>query len=95
MNDRDAAIALYHRYIAEVTASVPPERLLVFSVDQGWAPLCEFLNVPVPTTPFPNVNDRTAVKQTLRQLTRGTCVIVGLATAAVSGLGYLAVQLLS
>lgn len=95
MNDRDAAIAAYQKHIDDVKASVSPERLLVFSVEQGWTPLCEFLGVPVPTTPFPNVNDRTAIKQPLRQLTRGAYVIVGLAAAAVSGLGYLAYQLLS
>ncbi|MCA9698204.1 MAG: hypothetical protein KC431_11820, partial [Myxococcales bacterium] len=27
-------------------------------VKQGWAPLCEFLGVPVPDLPFPHVNDR-------------------------------------
>ena len=95
MGDRDAAIALYQRHIDEVKASVPPERLLVFSVEQGWTPLCEFLGVPVPATAFPNVNDRAAIKQTLRQLTRGAYVIVGVAAAALSGLGYLAYQLLS
>ncbi len=95
MDDRDAAIALYRQHIEEVQASVPPERLLVFSVEQGWPPLCEFLDVAVPATTFPNVNDRAAIRQTLRQLTRGAYVIVGVAAAALSGLGYLAYQLLS
>ena len=31
-------------------------RLLVFSVDQGWEPLCKFLDVPVPSTPYPLTN---------------------------------------
>jgi hypothetical protein len=35
---------------------VPAERLLVFEASQGWAPLCEFLGQPVPTTEFPRVN---------------------------------------
>jgi Sulfotransferase domain len=39
-----------------VRAAIPPERLLVFDVIQGWAPLCEFLNVPTPDAPFPRVN---------------------------------------
>ena len=95
MDDREAAIAEYHRHVAEVKASAPPERLLVFSADQGWQPLCAFLDVPVPATPFPNVNDRAAIKQTLGNLTRGAYVIVGLATATLGGLGYLALRLLS
>ena len=65
MNNRDKAIAHYHQHIEDVKAAVPADRLLVFSADQGWEPLCEFLGVPVPTTEFPNVNDRAAIKQTL------------------------------
>ena len=39
-----------------VIRDVPPERLLVFNVAEGWEPLCRFLGVPVPETPFPRVN---------------------------------------
>ena len=38
--------------------SIPPERLLVFEVREGWGPLCKFLGVPVPADPFPRVNER-------------------------------------
>jgi hypothetical protein len=41
-----------------VKANVPPERLLVWSVTEGWEPLCEFLEAPVPEEPLPHVNDR-------------------------------------
>jgi hypothetical protein len=41
---------------------VPPEKLLVFEVRQGWGPLCEFLGKPVPEQPFPHVNDTQAFK---------------------------------
>jgi hypothetical protein len=37
-------------------AALPPERLLVFDVTEGWEPLCAFLGVPVPDAPFPHVN---------------------------------------
>ena len=57
MRDREAAIAAFHRQLAEVRAAVPPERLLVFAIGDGWAPLCDFLGVPVPATPFPRLND--------------------------------------
>ena len=29
----------------------------MWSVTEGWEPLCEFLEVPVPDVPFPHVND--------------------------------------
>ncbi len=48
----------FERHNQEVEASVPPGRLLVWSVTEGWGPLCEFLDVPVPTEPLPHVNDR-------------------------------------
>jgi hypothetical protein len=41
----------------EVRQTVPPERLLVWSASDGWDPICEFLDVPVPATPFPHLND--------------------------------------
>ena len=47
------------RHNREVEDSVPHERLLVWSVEEGWGRLCEFLEVPVPRQPFPHVNDRT------------------------------------
>ncbi|MGA7800214.1 MAG: sulfotransferase family protein [Gammaproteobacteria bacterium] len=88
MGDRDKAIAHYHQHIADVRAAVPADRLLVFSVDQGWKPLCEFLDVPVPESEFPSVNDRAAIKKTLNELTRGAYVILGVGAAALAGLIY-------
>lgn len=29
----------------------------VFEVKEGWGPLCQFLDLPVPSEPFPRVND--------------------------------------
>ena len=56
--DRAHTLAIYERHIAEVKAHVPPERLLIFDVKEGWEPLCTFLNVPIPDEPFPHLNDR-------------------------------------
>lgn len=55
---RDASIAAYRRNNAKVRATVPAEKLLVFTPTDGWAPLCRFLGVPVPDTPFPRSNAR-------------------------------------
>lgn len=56
--DKDFAIGKFEAHIAEVKATIPAERLLVMQVADGWAPLCEFLGVPVPDVPFPRSNDR-------------------------------------
>ena len=47
----------YNTLYIQVRALVPPKQLLVFEVKEGWAPLCEFLQLPVPDIPFPNIND--------------------------------------
>ncbi len=56
--DRDSAIAAYRRNNQKVRDEVPAERLLVFNVADGWEPLCRFLKVPVPDTPFPRSHPR-------------------------------------
>ena len=48
----------FRRHTEEVIRTIPPERLLVYEVAQGWEPLCKFLGVPIPATPFPSENSR-------------------------------------
>jgi hypothetical protein len=45
------------RWNREVQEIVPADRLLVWNPKEGWDPLCEFLEIPVPEQPLPNVND--------------------------------------
>jgi hypothetical protein len=56
MNDRAHAISVYNTHVASVRAGIASERLLVFEPQSGWAPLCEFLQCPLPDTPYPLVN---------------------------------------
>jgi sulfotransferase family protein len=82
MNDKAAAIERYHEHIEEIKAAVPPERLLIFKVDQGWEPLCKFLDVEAPKSEFPNVNDRAQVKKTIADITKGAYVFLTIGTIA-------------
>jgi hypothetical protein len=83
MSDKAKAIAHYNAYVDEVKAAVPAGKLLVFKVDQGWAPLCAFLGVPQPATKFPNMNDRAAIKKTIGDVIKGMYVVLaGYAVAA-------------
>ncbi len=88
MNDRAKAIAEYNAHIANVKASVPKDKLLVFTVTEGWNPLCKFLGVKVPPTPFPNVNDRAEVKKIINDITKGAYVILGGIAVVAIALGY-------
>ena len=40
-----------------VKAAIPAAQLLIYQVSEGWGPLCEFLEVPVPQEPLPHAND--------------------------------------
>ena len=58
MHDKDHLIAVYRAHNAEVRAVIPPDRLLVYHVADGWRPLCDFLGVQVPDGETPKVNSR-------------------------------------
>jgi hypothetical protein len=64
--DQDYAISIFNQYIESVKADVPPENLLVFNIKEGWDPLCNFLNAPVPNKPFPHLNDRKTFQNILQ-----------------------------
>jgi hypothetical protein len=69
IDDRAHAIALYEANVAAVRATVPPDRLLVHSLGDGWAPLCAHLGVPVPDVPYPSRNSRQAFAERMRPAT--------------------------
>ena len=54
--NRSKAIARYNEHNAAVMKQVPPGKLLVYNVKDGWEPLCHFLQVPIPEVPFPQTN---------------------------------------
>lgn len=55
--DKKHAIDVFERHNEEVRRTVQPSRLLVYSVKEGWEPLCDFLGVAIPAAQFPRVND--------------------------------------
>ena len=55
--DREKAIKNYLDHHEEVMKHVPPGRLLVYDVKEGWGPLCRFLGVSIPDIPFPHLNE--------------------------------------
>jgi hypothetical protein len=58
LHDRKYMTDHFRDHTRRVTETIPPERLLIYQVSQGWGPLCEFLGVPVPGEPFPSQNSR-------------------------------------
>jgi hypothetical protein len=67
-DDKEFTIDVFNRYNEQVRRVVPPERLLVYEVREGWEPLCAFLGVPVPDgKPFPHVNDAAEFRARVRR----------------------------
>jgi hypothetical protein len=58
MHDRAFMTDYFRRHTEEVRRTIPRDRLLIYETGQGWEPLCRFLGLPVPPTPFPNENSR-------------------------------------
>ncbi|MGB0385024.1 MAG: sulfotransferase family protein [Ardenticatenaceae bacterium] len=73
--ERELIIEEFKRHNAEVQRIVPAEKLLVYSVKEGWEPLCHFLGVPVPDKPFPHVNDRAEMQQRINGMRRISRII--------------------
>ncbi len=86
MTDKEAAIARYEQHIEDVKAAVPASQLLVFSADQGWEPLCDFLGVAVPDIDFPRVNETADMKRLIRLVRWTVRIILLLGVGAVGGL---------
>lgn len=90
--DRDYARKIFEQHEAAVKAEIPAERLLVFHPKEGWEPLCAFLGVPIPDSPFPNVNDRADFKKRVAAFTWlnrapwivGALVVAGAVAAALA-----------
>ena len=78
MDNKQDAINRYNEHILDVKRQVPADRLLIFSVDQGWEPLCEFLGKEVPKTRFPNVNDKAEMKKMIKWVSVFTRIFIAL-----------------
>jgi hypothetical protein len=95
MNNKERAIKRYQEHIEDVKASVPADKLLIFTVTQGWEPLCKFLDVPIPQSEFPNVNDRAQVKKTIADITKGAYLFLAIGVMILAGIIFGIVKFLS
>ena len=56
-------VAAMERWNEQVKQTVPAERLLAWDLRDGWEPLCEFLELPVPDEPLPHLNDSVSFRE--------------------------------
>ncbi|CAG5104153.1 Oidioi.mRNA.OKI2018_I69.chr1.g1118.t1.cds [Oikopleura dioica] len=52
----DGMVDQYENHNRRVQEIVPADRLLVWNPKDGWEPLCQFLNKPIPDSPIPHDN---------------------------------------
>ncbi len=78
----------YHMdYLRKV---VPKDKLMLYSVKEGWGPLCEILRVDVLDEPFPRANDSKVVEELFRhKVTQGLLRWVWVGGVVAVGLGFL------
>jgi hypothetical protein len=70
IDDREHMVETFERHRAEVESAIPSERLLVYEVSEGWEPLCEFLEIPVPDMAFPHANTREEMRRMIDAVLR-------------------------
>jgi Sulfotransferase domain len=61
--EKDYALKVFNDHIEEVKRTVPPERLVIYDIKQGWGPLAEMMGVDVPDEEFPHLNDTESFRQ--------------------------------
>ncbi len=58
LDDPATLRSVYEQRLRDVREHLPEERVLFYSVTDGWEPLCAFLGVSVPDEPFPSSNQQ-------------------------------------
>ena len=58
---------IFHEHYKKVEGLVPRDRLLIYHVKEGWQPLCEFLNEPIPSVPMPHENEMKLMQRKFRK----------------------------
>ncbi|MEO1190629.1 MAG: sulfotransferase family protein [Pseudomonadota bacterium] len=56
IDDPEAIMAAFDAHNAAVEAAIPEGRRLTYHLGSGWQPLCGWLGVPVPDSPYPKSN---------------------------------------
>jgi len=65
LDNGTAMMEAFDSHNAAVRAGVPAERLLEWTVSDGWEPICERLGVAVPEEPFPVTNSTSETRALL------------------------------
>ena len=70
------ARTLYREHYDSVRRLCPKERLLEFKLEDGWGPLCEFLDEVKPDVPFPKLNEGAALAEKFKEFQKRSMLLV-------------------
>ena len=56
--DKEFVKSIWNGHHDEVQNYVDKNQLLVYNLNQGWKPLCNFLGVAIPSGPIPHLNKK-------------------------------------
>jgi hypothetical protein len=82
---------LHHAYVERAVKSVrtgDKVRVHYFNVKDGWKPLCDILNLPVPDVPFPHANDAEAVQGIMQDFIKAALMRWAIIIGVVAVFGY-------
>ncbi|KAG0182323.1 hypothetical protein DFQ28_002068 [Apophysomyces sp. BC1034] len=55
--NKEELCKMFNDHIEEVKQVIPPERLLIMELGEGWERLCKFLDKEIPDEPYPRSNE--------------------------------------
>lgn len=85
---RRNARMVYDRHGRRIREMVPPEKLLVYRMGDGWEPLCEFLGKDVPDVEFPWLNEAAMLRRIAMEIfVRNSLTAAGVVLPWAAGLG--------
>ena len=91
-SDIESTELVYNEHLKSVKKTIPADKLLIYRVNEGWGPLCEFLNVDKPEIPFPKVNDTAEMLRNFA-IVKSLPYVLILSIAAISVLLFMSVLL--
>jgi len=85
----ESGVKFWEDHVKDVIEHVPREKLLVWNVKEGWGPLCQFLDVPVPDAPFPRLNETREIQTIVNTLKVSSWLVFFVIPVLLAVLGYL------
>jgi hypothetical protein len=58
ITNKDHVIEVFNANVKAAQDAFPSDRLLTYTIGDGWQPLCDWLGVAVPDIPFPRTNNK-------------------------------------